>query len=146
MGGAASNVTCCVPWPIAGNETAAGCEAGGAAKHDGGTYRWNADRGRHAAVCGEQADCDCCRIGPPSPGACDPPSPAPSIDTNTRIFHPGGSPSLSYVPPGARGAHPTNGTLLAFGGATRLRRSSDHGACACVCFHVLVSLSVSLSV
>eukprot|EP01046_Picozoa_sp_COSAG06_P104618 COSAG06_NODE_50819_length_316_cov_0.686636_1_plen_105_part_11 len=58
--------------------------------------------------------------------------PPPGADTNTRIFHTpgserGGSPSLAYVPPGARGAHPQNGTLLAFSGVTRLRRSNSFG-------------------
>eukprot|EP01043_Picozoa_sp_COSAG02_P033285 COSAG02_NODE_2263_length_9312_cov_3.608054_13_plen_321_part_00 len=58
--------------------------------------------------------------------------PPPGADTNTRLFHTpgsehGGSPSLTYVPPGARGANPENGTLLAFSGVARLRRSSDYG-------------------
>ena len=125
-----ASVTCCVPWPIPGNETKAGCEAGGDARHDGGVYHWNTGRGTPKAACGPHASCDCCRTGPKSP-VCDPPSPpapppAPP-DTNTLVFAHGGSPSLCFVPPGARGAHPTNGTLLAFSGAEALSRSTSHG-------------------
>ena len=124
---ASKNVTCCVAFPIPHNETAAGCEAGGNVRHDGGTYHFNRGRGTSTAICGQDARCWCCRIGPKSP-VCDPPSPPPSHgDTNTVVFEHGGSPSLAYVPPGAPGAHAKNGTLLAFSSVTRLVRSTDHG-------------------
>ena len=70
------NVTCCVGFPIPGNATAAGCEAGGDAKHDGGTYHYNTGRGTPEAACGEDANCACCRTGPTSP-VCGPPPPPP---------------------------------------------------------------------
>jgi hypothetical protein len=128
-----TNFTCCVAFPIPGNETKAGCEAGGDARHDGGTYHWNTGRGTPTAACGQNASCDCCRIGPKptrkgGKPICDPPSPPPGSDTNTVVFKHGGSPSLTYVPPGDPGAHSEYGTLLAFSGATRLVRSSDYGA------------------
>eukprot|EP01052_Picozoa_sp_SAG31_P005144 SAG31_NODE_222_length_19895_cov_34.907626_9_plen_603_part_00 len=73
------NVTCCVPWPIPNNQTQLGCEVGGDARHDGGTYHWNTGRGTPAAICGERASCQCCRIGPKSRRAavCRAPSPQP---------------------------------------------------------------------
>ena len=56
----------CVTWPVAGNATTGPaavrrCEAGGDAKHDGGTYHYNTGRGTPHAVCGEDAKCWCCR-------------------------------------------------------------------------------------
>jgi sialidase-1 len=61
---AAPNATCCVWWPLPGNQTKDGCEAGGDAKHDGGAYHWNTGRGTPQAVCGK-LNCQCCRTGPP---------------------------------------------------------------------------------
>eukprot|EP01047_Picozoa_sp_COSAG01_P022906 COSAG01_NODE_1378_length_10526_cov_13.789105_3_plen_530_part_00 len=79
-----SNITCCVFWPIPGNQTRAGCEAGGDAKHDGGTYHWNTGRGTPSATCGPKLQCNCCRTGPPNKVCCKdgrcpskPPAPAP---------------------------------------------------------------------
>jgi hypothetical protein len=127
-----TNVTCCVPPPIPGNQTKAGCEAGGDAKHNGGTYHYNTGKGTPTAACGQHAACNCCRIGPKptrkgGKPICDPLPPPPGADTNTIVFKDGGSPSLTYVPPGDPGAHSKNGTLLAFSGATRLRSSTNHG-------------------
>ena len=61
--------THCVNWPIAGNETKAGCEGGGDALHDGGTYHFNTGRGTAKSVCASQphpdqgckSGCSCCR-------------------------------------------------------------------------------------
>lgn len=52
---------CCSAWPVPGNESKAGCEAGGDAKNDGGVYHYNTGRGTPAAACGEKAECWCCR-------------------------------------------------------------------------------------
>jgi len=99
----AANETCCVWWPLGpGNETKAGCEAGGDAKHDGGTYHWNTGRGTPSAVCG-QLSCQCCRKGPPNKTLCNggrPPAP-PLAPPNppapgTTIFHGGESPPGYY--------------------------------------------------
>ena len=98
----APNVTCCAsPTPGAGNQTKAGCEAGGAARHDGGTYHCNTGKGTPTAVCGQNASCNCCRIGPKPTRkggrpVCDPPPPPPGSDMNTVVFKHGGSPSLTY--------------------------------------------------
>ncbi len=59
----------CVGWPVPGNHTKAGCEAGGDALRDGGTYHFNAGRGTDKSVCAAQpnpskscrAGCSCCR-------------------------------------------------------------------------------------
>ena len=59
----------CVTWPIPGNQTKVGCEAGGAALHDGGTYHYNTGRGTAKSVCAAQPhpskvcrdECWCCR-------------------------------------------------------------------------------------
>lgn len=72
---ATADVTCCVGWPLPGNQTPAGCEAGGDANHDGGTYHFNAGRGTPAAVCGKLA-CECCRVGPHAK-MCTPTPPPP---------------------------------------------------------------------
>jgi hypothetical protein len=64
--------TDCVSWPIPTNHTKAGCEVGGDALHDGGTYHYNTGRGTDASVCAKQphpaascrSGCDCCRTGP----------------------------------------------------------------------------------
>jgi hypothetical protein len=61
--------THCVGWPIADNETKAGCEEGGDALHDGGTYHYNTGRGTARSVCARlpgadkncKAGCECCR-------------------------------------------------------------------------------------
>jgi hypothetical protein len=61
----------CVSWPDPKNQTKAGCEAGGAALHDGGVYHYNTGRGTAASVCAKQPDpaptckngCLCCRTG-----------------------------------------------------------------------------------
>lgn len=86
----------CVSWPIPANHTKAvstqyprqlstwvclalrdclwsqGCEAGGDALHDGGTYHYNTGRGTGESVCAKQPHpgkscrdgCDCCRTQP----------------------------------------------------------------------------------
>ena len=121
-------VTCCVPFPDDTNQTKAGCEALGDARRDGGVYHFNTGRGTPKAVCGQHANCQCCRTGPKS-AVCDAPSkrPASAADTNTIVFPKGDIPSLAYVPPGAPGAHPHNGTLLAFMEPLHVARSTDHG-------------------
>jgi hypothetical protein len=75
----------CVSWPIPTNHTKAGCEVGGNALHDGGTYHYNTGRGTDASVCAKQPHpnnqktcrglktcrghgvcaicCECCRTG-----------------------------------------------------------------------------------
>lgn len=59
----------CVSWPVPGNQTKAGCEAGGDALHDGGTYHFNTGRGTNKSICAAQPNpsktcrdgCSCCR-------------------------------------------------------------------------------------
>ena len=75
-GAGGGNITCCVSYPIPGNNTPAGCDGGTAYKHDGGTYHYNTDRGTPTAACGQAARCACCRTGPKI-AACGPPPPPP---------------------------------------------------------------------
>ena len=145
---APKNVTCCVGWPDAKQPNKRGCEAGGAARHDGGTYLFNAGRGTPNAVCGETLGCDCCRIGPPSkvckpghsgkhapPGP--PPAPAPGDAPSVNVFHEKLGNTSCYRIPSI--VQTKSGTLVAFAEAREgscgdaavhsiaVRRSTDHG-------------------
>lgn len=110
----AANVThrqCC-PFPTkpANHSKAAvkaACESGGPSVH------YNAGRGTAAAVCGEEARCDCCHIfsGPPTP-----PSP-PSV-----------------------GAHAYRGVALSTDGGTSFTNASfDHGLPEPVCMASIIT-------
>lgn len=131
----ASNDTCCVYWPLGpGNQTKAGCEAGGDARHDGGSYHWNTGRGTPTAVCGEKLGCDCCRIGPPNKTICQgngkPPAPPPVPNPpapGVTVFHGNEAPGYGwYFFP--RLLQTPSGELLVFSEAHKVcGHASDKG-------------------
>ena len=100
------------------------CEVAGDAKHDGGTYHYNAGRGTAAAVCGEHLGCDCCRTGPPgkmcahshphpAPGPPKPPpTPTPGDPPKVVVFHEGLGNTSCYRIPSI--VQTTKGVLVAF--------------------------------
>ena len=122
------SLRCCVSWPASpGGSTKAdmrrACEGAGDARHDGGTYHFNDQRGTPKAVCGQKLGCDCCRTGPEVPGLCQhgagpapppapPPAPTPGDPPATDVFHANLANTSCYRIPSI--VQTTSGALVAF--------------------------------